>query len=55
MISKKCFIIEDGPSIANTALSLIIIEEAYDSSYSNDLPLKQWDCFEVIDIPYEDA
>lgn len=33
----------------------IIIEGTYDSSYGNDLPIKQWECFEVINLPYKVA
>ena len=29
----------------------IIIEGAYDSSLGSNLPIKKWDCFEVIAIP----
>ena len=29
----------------------IIIEGAYDSSIGSNLPIKKWDCFEVIAIP----
>ncbi len=29
----------------------IIVEGTYDSTYGNDLPIKQWECFKVVDVP----
>lgn len=31
----------------------IIINGTYDSTYGNNLPLKMWECFEVIDVSGE--
>lgn len=45
-------IVLSGADLIN-GTTKIIIKGTYNSTYGNNLPLKQWESFEVIDLPYE--